>query len=88
MHEYDASTWFYLNSLEGRIAAEDLLMAYKREAKERWERQSNLRGYVEFSDNHLEINLQMPVYLNEYRGGNTPHHWKEYEFNGRYNVVR
>lgn len=86
--EYDEPIWIYTNSIQGRVEANDLLFAYKRDPKQSWERQSYLKGYIEFRGTVLSMKLQMPVYRKDHMDRNVPHHWEDYNLNGEYRIIR
>ncbi len=80
-YEFESSHWIYLNSKRGKINASDIILTYERNETEYPWPQSKLKGYIEFSNDSLFINLKKPYYAD---GSNEPNYWVDYEYNGRY----
>lgn len=79
----DSSIWLFTNSIQGRVEADALLMEYDGKGDPK-QVQTDLKGSIVFDAKSLRIDLQTPIYLSDFEGGNTPHHWVPFEFNGKY----
>ena len=82
-YEFESSHWIYLNSKKGKLKASDIVLTYENGKTEYPWKQSNLRGYVEFINDSLLINLKIPIYIDE---DEKPEDWSDYKFNGKYKI--
>jgi hypothetical protein len=83
-YEFDDSDWIYTNIINGRVDASDLIFTHHQRRTESPWKQSELRGYVQFSGDTLAIiALEMPLY----NDSSKVDHWEKYEFNGTYSLT-
>lgn len=75
----DDRHWIYVNCVEGRIEAKDLLLTYQRGKFDF--PQSALQGSITIANDILTVDLQRPYYQ-----GNTVDHYTLYPYNGRFEL--
>jgi len=80
-YEFESSHWIYSNLKTGKINSSDIILTYERNETEYPWPQSKLKGFIEFSNDSLLINLKKPYYAD---GSNEPKYWVDYEYNGKY----
>ena len=76
----DERHWFYVDRLEGRIEAKDIVLTYER--NKFTFAQSALQGSITISNDILTVDLKIPYY----EKANTVDHYTPYRYNGRYDL--
>lgn len=79
-YEYKGYDWFYVNTINGRLYPDSLLFTqFQRKTDSPWA-VKNLKGYIEFVNDSLNIDLYF------YNQENPNEKELPYEFNGKYRV--
>ncbi len=81
-HKIAESHWIYTDTIQGTVAATNLVLTYERGKTEYPWPQSALRGSVTFSDGWLHVALERPVYVD----GVSVDHYDRYPLNGDYKL--
>lgn len=83
-YEMDWEDWLYLDSLQGKVAVDKVghKLGYKDV------RVSKARGYAEFHDGFVTVNVEVPVYKTDRPREQTvdTSEWAPYKFNGVYGL--
>ena len=81
-HRIHKTHWIYTPVIVGEVSTNQLILTYERGKTEYPWPQEALRGLVTFTNGHMRVALQLPVF----RDDNTISQYVPYELNGDYKL--
>ncbi len=84
-YSFEASSWLYFNQNTGKVYAKDLVVTSKRNETDSLYRKFNLKGFVQFSKDSIQIRLITPHYIDQ---DTIADEWLNYKYNGNYKLKK
>lgn len=84
-YSFEESSWLYFDQDTGKVYAKDLVVTSKRNETDSLYRKFNLKGFVQFSKDSIQIRLITPHYIDQ---DTIIDEWTDYEYNGSYKLKR
>ena len=82
-HVYERAYWIYTDKNKGLVTPDNFVFTHTQNGIEYPYPVNNVKGYIKFMDNKIDIGIQVPRYKND---SDKPYIWIPSELNGTYDI--